>query len=881
MDNERWERLQAIFHHALDLAQAEQEAYVFAESAGDESLAADARAMLAEDALGGSVLDQDLGGLTGAPGSEPLPPGAFGPYRVKGVLGEGGTGIVYLAERVDIGSLVAIKLLREAALSPMRRARFISEQKALGRLNHPLIARIYDAGALADGTPWFVMEYVDGVRITEYCRERNASIDERLRLIRCVCEAVQYAHSQALLHRDLKPSNILVQPDGKVKLLDFGIAKQLDTRDDPAEQTQTGLRPMTLAYASPEQVRGEPLGTPTDVYSLGVTLYEVLTGGLPFDLSNLRQTEAERIIVEQDPEPPSAAARRPSGGGGEGKCAPQAGKAAWADVDVLVMTAMHKDRSHRYGSVEAMARDIDHYFRGEPLEARPDSARYRLAKFVKRNRRSLSAAAAMVTLVVALVAFFVFRLAVARSAAMAEARRTQRIERFMLNLFDGGDKTAGPADSLRVVTLLGRGVENAKTLGSEPAVQAELYQTLGNIYQKLGKLAEADPLLRSSLERRQAIGGAENHNVADSLIALGLLRLDQGKAAEAERLVRQGLDMNRRLLPPQDPDLARGQYALGRVLEDRGAYDQAVKVLDEAVRLQAAARKPDTDLSDSLKALADAQYYLGHLPAAESLNQQALATDRALFGGVHPRVADDLFNLGEVQHDLGHDAEAERYYRQSLAINRSWYGAEHPKTAMSMAAVGQALVYQARYEEAAPVLQQAVATQERIFGKDHPQVAQGFNTLGILEIRRQHYSDAEADFTRMAAINRVVYGDRHYLVGIALLNLGQVYLEEKEYARAEPEYRAALDRFLQNLPADHPSTAIARVQLGHVLTLQRRYQEAEPYLLAGYAVLVKQPGPPTARLQTARKDLAAVDDALHKPEQAGKFRAELAGSEAK
>ena len=508
-----------------------------------------------------------------------------------------------------------------------------------------------------------------------------------------------------------------------MKLLDFGIAKQLQDPEHPVEQTRTALRPMTLPYASPEQIRGRPLGTQTDVYYLGVVLYELLSAQLPFDFSNRSRTEAEQIILEREPEPPSAVAKRMSEKEGASKRALQPGKAAWGELDVLCLTAMHKDLQRRYRSAEALIRDIDHYLKGEPLEARPDSLRYRLGKFVGRNRRALSATAAVCVIFIALVVFFVVRLARARTAALAEATRTQRIERFMLNLFDGGDKTTGPSDSLRVVTLLDRGVENARTLNAEPAVQAELYQTLGGIYQKLGKLDQADPLLRSSLERRKSIAGPDSHEVADSLVALGLLRLDQAQVAEAERLVREGLAINRRHLPPQDPAVAKAESALGRVLEDRGAYDEAIKTLDETVRLQSAQHGATTDLSDSIRALADAHYYVGHLAVADSLNKRALAVDRQLYGEVHPRVANDLFNLGEVQHDLGHDAEAEQYYRHSLEINQSWYGREHPGTALSMAAVGQALVYQGRYDEAAPLLQEALAIQERVFGKMHPQVA--------------------------------------------------------------------------------------------------------------------------------------------------------------
>jgi serine/threonine-protein kinase len=408
-------------------------------------------------------------------------------------------------------------------------------------------------------------------------------------------------------------------------------------------------------------------------------------------------------------------------------------------------------------------------------------------------------------------------------------------------------------------------------LNGEPAVQAELYETLGNIYQKLGKLDKADPLLSSALERRRAIYGPDNAEVGNSLIDLGLLRLDQGKTPDAERFVRDGLAMDRRHLPAQDPAVARATSALGQVLADKGPYEEAIKTLDEAVRLQSAQNAVSIDLADSVRALGAAHYLLGHLDTADSLYNRALAMDRQLYGTNHPRVADDMVSLGEVQHDRTDDANAERYYRKALSINQSWYGKEHPRIALSMAAVAQSLIYQQRYEEAAVLLRDAVLMQERIFGKVHPQVAQGLNTLGLLEIRRKEYRDAESDFKRMADIYRAAYNDRHYLVGIALLNLGQVYLEQKEYARAEGEYREALSR----VSTDPTTTAIADIQLGRALTLQRRYGDAEPYLLAGYAVLAKQPGPQAARLQHARQDLVTVYEALHQFEKAQGFRGEL------
>ncbi len=872
MDSARWERIQEIFHRVSDLPASEQPDHLLEACGGDEALVADLKAMLSEDARGKSILDGGLSPIAQTLLDRPhtlFAENAFGPYRIIKPLGEGGMGVVYLAKREDIGSLVAVKLLRDGLLSPDRRQRFATEQKTLARLQHPLIAQIHDAGTLDDGTPWFVMEYVEGKPITEYCREGARSIDERLRLFRSVCEAVQYAHQQTIVHRDLKPSNILVKSDGTVKLLDFGIAKQILGTDQEAQtQTVTGLRPMTLPYASPEQIRGNPLETQTDVYSLGVILYELLTGQLPFDLSNRSPVEAEQAILQQQPEPPSVVAR--------GRSGLQASKTAWDELDVLCLTAMHKDLQRRYRSAEALIRDIDHYLKGEPLEARPDSLRYRLGKFVRRNRRSLAAAAAVSAIFIALVVFFVVRLAKARNAALAETTRTQRIERFMLNLFDGGDKTAGPSDTLSAVSLLDRGVENARTLNAEPAVQAELYQTLGNMYQKLGKYDQADALLRSSLDRRKSVAGPDSSGVADSLVALGALRLDQGKLADAEQLVRQGLAIDRRSLPPEDPSVAKAQSALGRILEEGGDYNQAVQTLDETIRLQSAKHQVTTDLSESTNELATAHYYQGHLVLADSLYKQALAMDRQLYGAVHPRVADDFYDMGLVQHDLGNDRQAEQDYRQALQIKQSWYGKEHPDTALIMAAVGQSLVYQGRYDQAAPVLQEALGIQERVLGKVHPQVAMGLNVLGLLEIRRGNFSEAEKDFTRMADINRAVYDNRHYLVGIALLNLGEVYIGEKDYARAEHSLREALSRFIEKLPPGHPNTAIAQVRLGHVLVLEKKYKDAADHLTAGYQVLLKQPGAQANRIRNARKDLVEVYEALKQPDQARKFQAELA-----
>ncbi len=400
MDAERWERVQSLFHAAADRPEPERLPFLRTATNNDEALMADVLALFEEEQRGPSLLDRDVaqvaGQIIGRAATTELPFREFGPYRVREMLGEGGMGVVYLAERQDLSSLVAIKILRDAWLSPARRERFANEQRTLAQLNHPSIARLYDADTLPDGTPWFVMEYVDGLPLTEYCSRHNCTVEERLKLFRAVSEAVQYAHENTVIHRDLKPSNILVKGDGSVRLLDFGIAKQLDPLGMSMDQTRTGMRLMTPAYAAPEQMRGDRVGVQTDVYSLGVILYEMLAGRLPFDISNKTLVDAAMTITTETPAKPSTAARETASQ--KGTRALALSTAAWADLDVLCLTAMHKDSKRRYQSVEAVLRDIDHYLKGQPLEARPDSLLYTTGKFMRRNWRAVSAAAVIIAL---------------------------------------------------------------------------------------------------------------------------------------------------------------------------------------------------------------------------------------------------------------------------------------------------------------------------------------------------------------------------------------------------------------------------------------------------------------------------------------------------
>ena len=881
MDARRWEQMQALFHAAADLEVDQRAAFLEAACSDDLQMRMDVLALLEEDGRKFTLLDRDLAETAHdvLDGSVPQLRNV-GPYRILRVLGRGGMGVVYLAEREDLGSLAAIKVLRDASLSPARRERFRREERLLAQLAHPSIARLYDADVLSDGTPYFVMEYVKGVPLTDYCREHACTMRERLHLFRSVCEAVQYAHRQAVLHRDLKPSNILVteSPDGRaptVKLLDFGIAKQIDSVEAPAHQTVAGLRLMTPAYAAPEVLRGDPVGTYTDVYSLGVILYELLAQMHPFHLSGLMPGQIESRILNHHPERPSAAVARRAGDSQERPLG--VGRQEWADLDVLCLTAIHQDPQRRYTSVDALQRDVDHYLKGEPLEARPDTLGYRVGKFLRRRRAPVAAAALTAIVLVSLVVFYTVQLTAARDEAIAESARTQRIQRFMLHLFEG-DGEAGPSDSLRVITLLDRGVKEVGLLENEPDIQSELYQTLGTLYQELGSFQRADTLLQTALERRRQLYGPDHPEVARGLVALGLLRVDQAALEEAERFIREGLETSRRSLLPDHPEVVSATTALASALIAQGSYDNAIETLQETVRRLASRGQATVELSESINHLANAHFYKGNYATSDSLNRLMMAIDRELYGPRHPAVADALINLAASRAQLGHYEEAEQLYRQALEIVLGYHGPDHHATASSMYGLAQVLHYQARYDEADALLGPVLEIRERVYGADHPRVAHTLNELGTVALKEGDLEAAETYFTRMTAIYRKAYSADHYLIGIGLSNLASVYREMGQLESAERAMIDAVNQLAAALPTDHMHTATARLKLGRVLVLQGRFAEAEEPLLQGYRTLAAQANPSLSWLQEARVDLAAVYDALDRADEAERFRREWEAS---
>jgi eukaryotic-like serine/threonine-protein kinase len=871
----RWQQVQDIFADVVDLRGEAQQAALDARCEADPTLRREVLELIEEDRLGNPLLDASLDQTARAVlDFGPLPSliqTQIGPYRLLELLGEGGMGVVYLAERTDIGGRVAIKLLRDAWLSPMRRQRFRIEQSTLAQLNHPSIARIYDSNTLEDGTPWFVMEYAAGLPLTEYWQNSalaGARLRDCLLLFRRVCEAVQYAHSHAIIHRDLKPSNILVTSEGQVKLLDFGIAKQLNTEESDeanANRTVTGLRMMTLAYAAPEQLAGEAVGVYSDVYALGMLLYELLTGQLPAAHSSVT---ASGSSSKRDVERPSAIVRR-----SDAKFSVQLSKAEWADLDVLTLKALEPSIDRRYRTADALIRDVDALLEGRPLEARPNRLTYTVGKFIRRNGRILASVAIVLLLIAGTIFFYTVRLERARNAAVLEAARTRRMQQFTESLFDGGDKSAGPAMELKAIDLLNRGSKEAAGLAADPEMQADMQETLGGIYQKLGKLDLADPLLVAALDTRRKTQGNES-KIAGSLVALGMLRKDQGRLEEAETLVRQGMAMSQRTQTEADTQTVRAMVAMGTVLDVRGKYDDALQILQAALILQPRGSDATIQTAENMNELASANFYKGHYDQAESLNLQALEIERRLYGLQHPAVAQVLNNLGAIEEHRGRYAAAEADYRQALAITEAWYGANHPETAANLTALAQEISYQKRDPEAQVLLERALAIQKQVNGPINATVATTLNQLGVLAYDRNEYDTAREYFTKAMDTWKTLYGEQYPPIAVAYSNLGSVCLDEKNYACAEQNYREAIRRF-EAVSQESVNSAVGHLKLGRALLREGRFKEAEPETFHGYQYVVKQMAPNSNYVNAARKDLALIYDGLHRPDLAEHYRAEL------
>lgn len=813
----RKRRAFALLREALDLEPAQRAAFVADRTAGDPELAALLQQLLAAEAAP-HLLDAGAGGvverLSGDADDELAPGTHVGGWTIQHRIGRGGMGAVFLAARDGDGYVQqgALKWIKRGMDSGEILARFRRERRILAQLQHPQIARLLDGGVGESGQPWFVMEYVAGVPLNEWAETKRATLSQRLDLFVQLAEAVAYAHGQLVVHRDLKPSNVLVDANGRPHLLDFGVAKVVE-EDEADTRTQTGARFLSRAYAAPEQLRGEPVGTAVDVYALGVLLFELLTGTRFHDNPAAQSGSASDRL--------SNAADEARGG--------VAPKRLRGDLGIIVARATDPEPARRYATAQALADDVRRYLRGAPILARRDSGWYRLRRYVGRHR---VASTALLLAVAAILVGSALALSQARRAAR-EAELAQAAQRFLTGVFDAAAPDAAAGARVTARELIDQGVARVdQELAGQPALRAQMQQTLGTLYRQLGQFDQAAALLR------QARSGFLLQNDKSDIVnnAIELARVDQERAdfdgalallTEAER----------------DGDVSQRVAALtvrALVNDRQGRFAEGLT----AIRAAAALIVPDSDGAAREKARnrhveALLLSRVARYDEADVAFRDAIAQSEAAFGKEHSQVAELHNDYATMLVDRQRSVDAERELRIALDIRRKRFGARHAVVGETLQILGIALRQQGRIDECAAALNEALAIQRESLGPDHPNIAATLNSLATLAMARQDFGQMVGLLTEA----RNVYDKNKMLdspQGLTVQsNLGIGLTRLERFDEAEPLLRAALARHRANVGDVHP---LVMSSLNGLSQLQRRRGnggEAEALATEGVAIADK------------------------------------------
>jgi eukaryotic-like serine/threonine-protein kinase len=806
--------------------------------------------------------------------------GRAGAYRLVQHIASGGMGVVYLGERDDgqVRHQAAVKILRRGLDAEEQVRRFGSERQILARLEHPNIARLIDAGMSDDGRPYFVMEYVAGEPIDAYCDRRHLTVDERLALVQQVALAVDYAHHSLVVHRDLKPSNILVTSDGTVKLLDFGIAKVLELdREAETVATLPGVRMMTPEYASPEQVSYGLITTATDVYALGLLLYELLTGRRAQPADGRSSAEIEHAVLHKtvprlsdavatatrslrvaadDPERAEQVAR-------DRATTPQRlRRLLRGDLDQIVSMALRKEPERRYASARAFADDIRRYLKGEPILARGESAGYRMRKFARRRWPAVAFGAALLLLLVAYAVTATIQaraIAAERDRARAEQAKAEEVTRFLMKLFEASDPSESRGDTITARELLARGVARVDALNGQPAVQGQLLDGIGRVYMGLGQYEQAQSVLERALNVRSGALGATHPDVADTMSSLGELARLRSRLPDADRHLRQALALHEAATGRNDAKVATDLQRLAATAVDRGDPREGKRLYEEALAVQRLVLPAnDPEIAESIAGLGYVASRTGDFAEMERRHQESLELLRRSYGERHPRVALAINNLASALDSRGNYAESERLHREALAMRRQLFGEEHPAVATSLNNLAKVLQSQQKYTDAEPLAVQVVDLRRRLLGPNHASTGTALNNLGALYMRLDKLAEAEAALLEACEIARKNLGERHQFVYVLNTNLAAVYAKQGRMREAEQLYRESLDGRTRVLGAEHIDVSNSLFALGKFLGERRRHAEAEPVLAHALAMRKKLLGDAHPETVKAAQELDRV-----------------------
>ena len=848
-DNARWKKLRSLFAEALELAADDRDAFLREQCGDDAELREEIETLLAS--VAGETGVVDIAGIVGEAARDVVGKTEtthlderVGNYKLIELVGKGGMGSVYLAERADerFDHRVAIKVLHSSQADADLVRRFQAERQTLANLDHPNIARLLDGGETESGIPYLAMDYVDGIPIDDYCDSHCLSVEERLRLFQKVCDAVDYAHRNLVVHRDIKPFNILVTEQGEPKLLDFGIAKFIDAaaHEHAMAVTREGNEALTPGFASPEQVRGEPITTATDVYSLGVLLYILLSGRSPYFVPSTNMAAVIRAICETEPSRPSTVVQQDKDAdntaldivAARSTSVSKLRKLLAGDLDNIVMVALQKKPERRYSSAKALRDDLGHYLALEPVAAQPDSILYKTGKFVRRHRAAVIAALVFLAIIVGLPSFYSVKVAEQRDRAQLEAEKAARVSEFMLSLFENSNPAQAQGTSVTARSLLDQGALRIESeLAEQPAIRAAMQDVMGGAYHGLGLYDDSQRLLDSAIATQRGLYGEAHPDVLQTHARLANLAGSKGLYEQSEAMYREAVEMSRTVHGDSSvatamalASLANVVYEQGRLEESRGFYEEALGIHEQV--------SPGID---ALKARTMHGYgwlltNMGEFELSESTLRAAVEMIRDSMGQFHPEYPATLNHLAYLLMDTAQWDEAETVMREALDLSEQIYGGEHPDVSGNQFTLGTILQNKGQYEEAEALYRRGLASDIKILGAEHPYIATDKNNLaGALRLQGRHQEAAEL-YRESLLLNRKLHGTNHPETATSMANLAVALRSLGDFEEADGLFQASFEIRQRVLGDEHPATLTGQLNYANFLRGLGRLDEARVLL---------------------------------------------------
>lgn len=838
MNSARWQKIGCLFDEALNIETGKRRQWLKKQCGGDMALFEEVSSLLEADESGAAPILQEP--LVDRPREMKSYIGrTFGVYRISRYIASGGMGQVFLAHRHDgqYEQQVVVKIIHSSLTSSSFVQRFRRERQILAGLNHPYIAHVLDGGVSDSGEPYLVMSYAEGLPLDVYLKKRRPDLEHRLQLFLQICEAVAYAHRHLVVHRDLKPDNIFVNEQGQIKLLDFGIAKVLEENDSGFQTVLSDSpAPFTPQYAAPEQIAGEPITTSADVYALGVILYQMLSGRLPYRVNTTNRPLALERVRDTIPERPS-------------KCLvpalPYNAGRLRGDLDTICLKALKKESLLRYESVEMLKNDIVRYRQGLPIVARDDSLTYRLQKFVGRHRIAVGLSTAFTLILLGVVVLYTLQLQKETGRAQQEALKSKQVAAFLTDLFDAAGPQSTHGRTITPRELVQRGTEKIeKSLSQQPAIQAGMFALIGDVYRRIGEYEQAIEMQNKALERNLTLYGGQSEQTARSYLLLADLHYETGDIPLAQSYYERALKLEGQVQLQRARFRADILTGLGNLRYEEGKYTVADSFYSQSLRLYRSEEQADsTSIANALNGLGDTARKLGRYEEAEAYYKRALALRKRLLGDDHADVAHTLNHLSRLYYTTGNYLQATSYARQALALRASIYGYKHLETTASLANLANILNKVGQAAEAESYYRLALNSLHILLGKEHPYIAAVTNSLGETLYKQGKIDSAAILFRQSIAMNEQILPPGHINHATPMVSLGRLLKEQGAMPEALSLLQKAYDILTTKLGQENRRTALAANALADCLLAQGKYERAGTLLKNSIAFFEKDKNP--------------------------------------